>query len=372
MSVSVVPSLHIGFPHEAQTRDPRVILIPELATTLCADGFELRSEPGIGAGIGISDDVYATAGVQFVGPDEVWRCPLLLKYKAFRPPELGRVGPDQTIGGVFHAEGNPHLIKALIRCGARAYSYEFLREDGQFPLMRAGGHIAGVQAALLAARHLQTPSGGRGVLLGNVPGAEPVRVLVIGTGNVGTAAAATASALGAEITMLARTERGREEFVRRCAHPARVRVNTPTVLREQLADSDVVIGAILVSTHSTPSMIDESDLRLMRPGSVIVDATCGYGPGYLPTAGPVQQPSDEPRVVAGVLHVKIDVLPSLVPVTASHAYATHAAPYLLRLARAVRDGTRDRVLETALIAEAGRIIHPVVREHAELYGDQPT
>ncbi len=118
-------------------------------------------------------------------------------------------------------------------------------------------------------------------------------------------------------------------------------------------------------------MITEADLRLMRAGAVIVDATCGYGPGYLPTAGPVQEPGSPPREVAGILHVKLDMLPALVPVTATSAYVANAAPYLERLARTALQDTTDPAIETARIASGGRLVHPVVLQHARIYGLQP-
>jgi alanine dehydrogenase len=132
-----------------------------------------------------------------------------------------------------------------------------------------------------------------------------------------------------------------------------------------------VIGTILVSTHDTPPMISEADLERMRPGAVIVDATCGYGPGYLPTAGPLQQPGDPPRLVAGILHVKVGVLPALVPVTATAAYASNATPYLERLARVALLGEEDLAIESARIACGGHLVHPVLVQHARIYGMQP-
>ncbi|MET7338291.1 hypothetical protein [Nonomuraea sp. NPDC005650] len=113
------------------------------------------------------------------------------------------------------------------------------------------------------------------------------------------------------------------------------------------------MGAVLVSTYDTSPMITEADLGLMRPGAVIVDATCGYGPGYLPTAGPVQRPGDEPRLVGGILHIKVDTWPALVPVTATAAYTSNAAPYLVRLARVVLLGEEDPVVQAAQISRAG-------------------
>jgi alanine dehydrogenase len=195
--------------------------------------------------------------------------------------------------------------------------------------------------------------------------------VVIGSGNVGAAAAEAAAALGARVTVLTRCESSRAAYSGRAPAGTRVLVNTRPALLDCLAAADLVIGAILISTYDTPAMITQADLALMRAGAVIVDATCGYGPGYLPTAGPVQAPGARPREVAGVLHVKLDMLPALVPVTATSAYAANAAPYLERLARAALQGAPDPAIEAARIASGGRLVHPVALQHARLYGIQP-
>jgi carnitine-CoA ligase len=134
---------------------------------------------------------------------EVWAAPLVLRYKSTHPGELSRLRPGQSIGALFHAEGDPALLSAVTASGVTAYSYEFLHEADQFPLAAPGGEIAGVQAVLLGAQALQTVQGGRGVLLARVAGAAAPRVVVIGCGNVGSAAARTAAALGAQVTVLA-------------------------------------------------------------------------------------------------------------------------------------------------------------------------
>lgn len=205
------------------------------------------------------------------------------------------------------------------------------------------------------------------MLLAEVAGAIAPQVVVIGCGTAAAAAARTAAALGARVTVLARSEESASRY--RAGAPAgvRVTVNTPEMRSRVLAEADLVVGAILISTFDTPPMITDVDLRGMKTGAVIVDATCGYGDGYLPTAGPVQHPGDAPRVVHGVLHVKLDALPALVPVTTTAAY-TAAAPYLVRLARVALRGAHDLAIETARIAQDGQLVHPVCRQHAAFYG----
>ncbi|RNL87001.1 hypothetical protein EFW17_02300 [Halostreptopolyspora alba] len=354
----------IGFPRESAPDERRTLLTPHLAHALTDAGFRVIAEPGIGCGIDQDDTVLSD--VDICGPEHVWSAPLILRYKAGPPADLDRLAPGQAIGAIFHAEGDPDMLTALTRGRVTAFSYEFLREHDGFPLAVSGGRIAGIQAVLTGSQALQHVEG-CGVLLGGLPGAAPARVVIIGSGNVGAAAAHTAAHLGAHVTVLTRTTNGANTYAHRAPAGVRVEVNTPDRLAELLTTADLVVGAILVSTHTTPPMVTRDHLATMRPGAVIVDATCGYGDGYLPTAGPIQEPGDPPQIVEGVLHVKRDAFPKSVPVTASHAFARAAAPYLLRLAHYVLDGVDDPAIQSAMIADRGGLVHPVVREHAELY-----
>lgn len=360
----------VGFPRESTPGDRRTLLTSKVACLLHEAGFAVITEPGIGVGVFCDDADLAAQGVRFADPDDVWVAPLVLRYKNNRAADLARLRPGQSIGALFHAEGDPVLLSALTASGVTAYSFEFVEEDGRFPLAAPGGEIAGVQAVLQGAQALQNVHFGRGVLLARIAGAVAPQVAVIGCGNVGAAAARTANALGAEVTVLARSEESANRYLPTAPQGVRVAVNTPETRRSVLSAAELVIGAILVSTFDTPPMITESDLRGMKPGAVIVDATCGYGNGYLPTAGPVQQPGDSPQVVEGVLHIKLDALPALVPLTATEAYAVNAAPYLVRLARVALQDVRDPATEAARIAQDGRLVHPVCCQHAAFYGVQ--
>lgn len=357
----------IGFPRESTPGDRRTLLTPTVARALAEAGCTVIAEQAIAAGIGCSDAALQGEGVRFADASGVWSAPLVLRYKYADPDDLALLTSRQSIGALFHAEGDPRLLIALTAAGVTAYSYEFLAEDGRFPLGTPGGKIAGIQSVLLGAQALQSPAG-RGVLLGGVHGAEPARVVVIGSGNVGAAAARAAAALGARVTVLVRSEASAESYASCAPYGVRVEVNTPGLLASLLAQADLVIGAILVSTFDTPPMITEADLAAMQVGAVIVDATCGYGEGYLPTAGPVQAPGDPPRLVGRVLHVKLDTLPALVPRTASQAYTANAARYLVRLARVVLRGVDDPVITSACIARDGALVHPVCQRHAAFFG----
>lgn len=361
-----MPPRTLGFPRESGPGERRTLLTPYLAHTLTKAGYRLLVEPGIGSGIGQSDRALEEVGAEFTHSEKVWSAPLVLRYKSGPHQDLRRLTPDQAIGAIFHAEGDPHMLTALTHAKVSAYSYEFWHENAHFPFAAVGGHIAGTLAVHTGAQALRHPQG-RGVLLDHIPGSPRTRVVVIGNGNVGHAAATTATSLGAHVTVLTRTTATATAYAPQAPAEAIVAANTPGRLVDELAQADLVIGAVLISTHTTPAMLTHAHLATMRPGAVIVDATCGYGPGYLPTAGPVQQPGDAPHIVNGVLHVKLDTLPRLVPHTSSHAYSRAAAPYLLRLARHVLDHVPDEGAHTALIARSGELVHPVVCEHADLY-----
>ncbi|MDG4795142.1 NAD(P)-dependent oxidoreductase [Micromonospora sp. WMMD1082] len=359
----------VGFPRESGT-ERRTLLTPPLAEAFVDAGFTVVTEPSIGCGVYLTDDDYQQAGARLAAAEEVWSAPLVLRYKSPNPADLRRLRPGQHIGALFHAEGDVDLLTGLLAAKVTAWSYEFVAEDGGFPLGRPGGEIAGTQAVFAGAQALQHPDG-RGTLLAGIRGVAPASVLVIGNGSVGAAAARTAAALGTEVTVLTRTEKSRQDYLPSATAGVRVLVNTRATLLACLRTADLVIGAVLISTYDTPPMIDESHLAVMRPGAVIVDVTCGYGPGYLPTAGPVQRPGDPPHAVRGILHVKIDTLPALVPVTASTAYSANAAPYLLRLAQVVLQGRHDDAVQAARIVSDGQLVHPVLRQHARFYGITP-
>lgn len=359
----------IGFPRESGG-ERRTILTPAVARALIRAEFRVLAEAGIGGGVFISDEAYVAAGAELVASHVAWSAPLVLRYKSSIPADLKRLHAGQNVAALFHAEGDVALLAALKATGATAWSYEFVEEGDRFPLGRPGGKIAGIQAVLAGAQALQAPTG-RGLLLARVAGADVPNALIIGCGNVGAAAADTAAALGAEVTVLVRSAASRADYLRIAPPNVQVLVNTRSALRKCLRQADLVIGAILVSTYDTQAMISEQDLGLMRPGAVIVDATCGYGSGYLPTCGAVQHPGDPPRVVRGIFHVKIDTLPALVPVTATDAYTNNAAPYLVRLAHVTLAGGDDQAIEAARIVHAGHLVHPVLIQHAQMYGMRP-
>lgn len=248
-----------------------------------------------------------------------------------------------------------------------SYSFEFFRTpDGIFPLSVPSSEVSGKLAVLYGAYHLQKHLGGRGVLLADVVGVERPRVLVIGHGNAGGAAARLAHALGADVVVLGTNRERLRRFQAGVPSTVECHLNSPEILAREVPRSDLVIGAILISSYDTEAMIDEGLVRHMRPGSVIVDVTCGYGSGYLPTFDRETTHLAPVYERFGVLHCKIDALPSSVPVTVARAVAPVRAPYLIALGRAIFEGIEDPVSEAGKITEKGRVVHPEVKRHMDM------
>lgn len=353
----------ISITKETRGGEMRVLLGPEQVRMIVEHGYEVLLERAAGEGAGWSDEAYGAAGARIVSTDEAWQeSDFVVKYKNPGPHEYKYFRPGLHLGAYMHAEGNPELSEAMRANGVTAFAWEFYRcESGTFPLTLTDNQIAGQMAVLHGAYYLQTTFGGAGVLMPRVPGAKPCKVVVIGHGNVGGAAARLAAAMGAEVVVFGRRREGLHQFA--ASMPANVRcvMNSPERLRAEVEDADLVIGTILISNHETPAMIDADLVDAMRPGSMIVDVTCGYGPGYLPTADALSYHKDPVYIRYGVLHCKIDAFPSSVPVSAAAATSANIAPYLVELGDTIHAGA-ELTPDHGLIVKDYRIVHPVMLE----------
>lgn len=356
------PGRRIGLVRERRPGEARALVLPAEVGQLREAGLEVLIERGFGERAGVADDGYRAAGAQLVSRDAAWGASMLVaKYKAPTPEEHRFLRPDMRLAAFLHAEGDPELAAALCRTGTTAYSYElFAGSDGGFPISVVNSEISGKLAVLYGAYHLQSHLGGSGVLLADVVGVPPARVVVIGHGNAGGAAARTALALGAEVVVLGSDAQRLRRFRGTVPSSVRCRLSSSAVVAEEVPRADLVIGAILISTHETPPLVPAAVVARMRPGSVIVDVTCGYGPGYLPTFDRCTTHAEPMYERHGVLHCKLDGMPAAVPRTATAAFSPHIAPYLVRLARDVYDGVADPASRAGLVARGGRLVHPEV------------
>jgi alanine dehydrogenase len=353
---------------ETRSGERRVILLPAAVGEFVGRGYEVMVEAGAGALSGYGDEAYAAAGANLVDTDTAWAgSNVVFKYKAPGPSEYRYFRPDLHLASFMHAEGNLALSEAMRASGMSAYALEFFRTSaGEFPVPVSDNEISGKLAVLLAAYHLQTQTSGRGVLLAAVPGAPPCRVVVIGYGNAGGAAARLAAAMGADVTVFGTNWERLRRFQATIAGNVRCLINTRERFEAAVVEADVVIGAILISTHDTAPMLDHALVQRMRPGAVIVDVTCGYGSGYMPTFDRFTTHEAPFFERYGILHCKIDAMPASVPLTAAHATSANAWRFLLDMAAARDRGEDDPVAQQGLLVRDGRVVHPELERHIML------
>jgi len=253
-----------------------------------------------------------------------------------------------------------------------AYSYEFFKTlEGIFPLSVASSEIAGKVAVIYGAYHLQAHLGGSGVLLAPVVNVKPPKVLVIGYGNAGGAAARLAVAMGAQVTILGTNKERLRAFQATMPSGTRCLLNSREVLEKEIIDADLVIGAILISTYDTPAMLDELLVQKMKKGSMIVDVTAGYGSGYMPTFDRSTNFENPVYERFNVLHCKIDVLPLAYPATTVDAMSQHLAPYLIELGESLYDSSVKNPTSLAgKIISQGEVMHSEVRRHMDFFSHE--
>ena len=343
----------LGLVAEATADEQRTLLRPSDVVPLSLVGA-ICAESGLGAGVGFSDDEYSAAGACVVSAPEAWRARLVAK---FRPPtaeQISLLGDRSTVAAVMHAEGTRDLVESLIRLRARAIAFEYLTIDGvTHPLMSATGEISGYQAVTYAAYYLQRPQVGYGRLLAAVLPHPGALVTVIGFGHVGRSAARAAAALGARVRVVhwgARAE---------CTCGYECTVVGDRAIGQIVAESDVIIGALRISTFDTPAIVTESAVRSMRPGSVIVDVTAGYGAGYIETSTELTTLKSPVRLVHGVTHIKLRNFPRATPHESVARVSTIFAPVIGQLLAV----PEPQWVRSGLITEHGRVVHAEVRRH---------
>lgn len=342
----------------------RVLLLPQDAARL-GEICDLQVETGAGCGLGIGDDAYAQAGARITSSKDAWEsADLLLKLKAPTLAEVGQIRRGASIAALFHAEGTPDVVTGLLDRKITAYSFEYFQTGGGvFPLMAATGEIAGRMAVIYAAYHLQSHLGGSGISLPACTYAPAARVAIIGYGNTGRAAAQTALALGAGVTVYTRHQApGRQPQAG--PGPAFRPLSDPGAA-EGLAQSDVIIGALRISTFDTPPVVTADIVARMRPGSVIVDVTAGFGAGYLQTSTQLTSLADPYRMAGGVKHIKIRTLPLGVHRTAAAQISHLYTPAICQLITSLQQQAEDPIAQRGKITAGGELLNPQVRRHYE-------
>jgi len=355
----------IGVPKEIKTNENRVALVPAGAEALAADGHTVLIEGGAGEGSGFADEQYRGAGATLVAQvHDLWaRAEMILKVKEPIKPEWPRIRKGQVLFTYFHFAADEELTRAHLTTGCVAIAYETVQlPSGELPLLTPMSEVAGRMAVQEGAKYLEKLLGGRGILLGGVPGVAPGHVLVIGGGVVGTNAAKMAAGLGAKVTILDLSlDRLRYLDDVMPANVAMVYSDRHTIL-EQLKKADLVVGAVLVPGAKAPKLVRREDLKLMQHGAVIVDVAVDQG-GCVETIHPTTHEAPT-YIIDGVVHYAVANMPGAVPRTSTLALTNATFPYARKLAKLGWRGAckADRALALGLNVIEGKVVYPGVAE----------
>ena len=325
--------MKIGVPKEIKTNENRIALVPAGAETLIGAGHSVLIETGAGLGSGFSDDDYTCVGATIApDADSVWRdSEMITKVKEPIEVEWPRMRKGQLVFTYFHFAADEELTRAHLASGATCVAYETVElPTRELPLLTPMSEVAGRMAVQEGAKYLEKLYGGRGVLLGGVPGVAPAKVVILGGGIVGINAAKMAAGLGAKVVILdISLERLRYLSDVMPANVQLIHSNRHNIL-EQIATADLVIGGVLIPGAKAPKLIRRGDLSVMRPGSVIVDVAIDQG-GCVETIHATTH-ENPTYVVDGVIHYGVANMPGGVPRTSTLALTNATLPYALQLA----------------------------------------
>jgi alanine dehydrogenase len=357
--------MRVGVPTEIKTDEYRVSLTPAGARELVEHGHEVIVQAGAGDGSTIPDSEYTAQGAR-IAPDaaSVFEdAELVLGVKEPQPEEVAMLRPDHLLFTYLHLAPNPELTRGLADSGATCVAYEtVVDERGRLPLLAPMSEVAGKIATQAGAFFLERPLGGRGVLLGGVPGVAAATVMIIGGGVVGQNAAFIAIGMEADVFVFDRNiDRLRELDIGFGGRASTVYSSTLAV-EQMLPQADLVIGAVLVHGATAPHVIRREQLGLMKERAVLVDVSIDQG-GCFETSRPTTH-SDPVYEVDGVTHYCVANMPGAVPVTSTFALTNATLPYVLALADEGLAGAIEKVpgLKPGVNVAAGKVTHPAVAE----------
>ena len=360
--------MRIGVPKEIKSQEFRVGLTPGAVREYVAAGHDVIVEHDAGAGIGADDSIYAKAGATIAkDAAEVFsKAEMIVKVKEPQPEEWRRLSPGQILFTYLHLAPDPRQTHGLMESGVSAVAYETVTDPrGHLPLLAPMSEVAGRLAIEAAGMSLKRVNGGRGLLLGGVPGVQPARVAVLGGGVVGTHAARMAAGLGADVSVLDKSLPRLRELDDLFMGRVRTRYSTIETIEEEVFAADVVIGAVLVPGASAPKLVTRDMLKHMKKGAVIVDVAIDQG-GCFETSHATTH-ADPTYVVDGVIHYCVANMPGSVPLTSSHALNNATLPFGLALAaKGLRALLDDPHLRAGLNVHRGEITHPAVAKSLSL------
>ena len=359
----------IGVPKEIKRDEYRVAMLPVGVEELVRAGHTVVVEAGAGLGSGLPDHEYLQAGAEQVSEAaEVFgRADLIVKVKEPQPEEWPLIRPGQSVFTYFHFAAEQRLFEAMVDSGANCVAYETLRDDhGRLPLLTPMSEVAGRMSIQEGAKYLERPQMGRGILLGGVPGVAPAHITILGGGVVGANAAKIAAGFQADVAILdINMDRLRylDEIM-----PANVNVlfSDRHVIREQLGLADLVIGAVLIPGAKAPRLVTRDVLKIMKPGSVIIDVAIDQG-GCLETSRPTTH-SDPTYIEEEVLHYCVTNMPGAVGRTSTFALCNVTLPWVIELAnRGVEEAAEQlKSIAAAMNIFQGEVTNRAVAETFEM------
>lgn len=356
----------IGVPKETKNNEYRVGLTPESAAEVVARGHRVLVENGAGIGIGATDAHYRTAGAEIVDSAEVVfrNAELIIKVKEPSVIERQRLSSGQVLFTYLHLAPNREQTADLLESGATCLAYETVTDNnGGLPLLKPMSQVAGRMSIQAGASALEKVHGGRGVLLGGVPGVKPGKVLIIGGGVVGFNAALMAVGLHADVVILDNNSTVLENLANHFEARAKVVYATRTALEEHLRDADLVIGAVLIPGAAAPKLVRREMLHHMQPGAVVVDVAIDQG-GCFETSYPTTH-TDPTYIADGIVHYCVTNIPGAVARTSTYALNNATLPHVLAIAdkgwrRALME---DRNLRNGLNVWHGNVTCKPVATH---------
>ena len=356
--------MKIGVAKEIKTDEHRVALTPAGALELAQRGHEVVVEQGAGEGSAFPDEAYLTAGARVASVDEVWEtAELLLKVKEPIAPEYRRLRSDLVLFTYLHLAADEPLTRALAESGVAAVAYETVELDnGRLPLLAPMSEVAGRLATQMGAWTLEKSQGGRGILLGGVPGVAPAKVVVLGGGIVGYNAALVAVGMKADVWVLDKSVERMRDLESMLAGRITLAMSTKLEVEQAIESADLVIGAVLIPGARAPKLITREMLGLMKQGSVIVDVAIDQG-GCTEMSRPTTH-SDPIYVVDGVVHYCVANMPGAVPITSTKALTNVTLPYVEAIADRGLAGAveADPALARGVNVLAGDVTYEAVAE----------
>ena len=357
--------MKIGVPKEIKNNENRVALTPAGVKELVKRGHEVFVQSTAGIGSGFSDDQFAEAGASILPTIENTYeiAEMIVKVKEPIEEEYKLIKEDQLLFTYFHFASHEPLTKAIIKSKSVAVAYETVeKSDKSLPLLVPMSEVAGRMATQEGAVFLEKPNNGRGILLGGVPGVLPAKVLVLGGGIVGTQAAKMAAGMGADVTIMDISLPRLRQLDDIMPANVKTRMSNEYNIKEALAESDLVVGAVLIPGAKAPNLVTREDLKIMKPGAVLVDVAVDQG-GCIETCKPTTH-ENPTFIIDDVVHYCVANMPGAVPYTSTLALTNATLPYVIELAGKGWEVacSQNKELKKGLNIIHGKVVYKAVAE----------